>query len=209
MKLLILHSQPLVHLGFSALAADCADWEVLPWAASLEQGLGLLQEEQPGLVVVDDRFLGHEGENVLHRVRVLSPQSKVLALVTHPGYLPYWADQELSVDGVLSARAYPEETRMALTLVARGRRYLDPMLVQDWARPGSGQTRVQLTRREHQVLAALGQGFTNREIAALLVVSECTVKKHVSHILHKLKLGDRTRAALYACNHGLTWESDQ
>ena len=209
MKLLVLHTQPLVHLGWAALVDNYADWEILPWVSNIDEGLQLLQEEQPRLVVVDDRFLGSDGEDVLLRVRALSPDSKVLALVTHPGYLSYWADQELIVDGVLSAQAYLEEAGNALTLVGRGRRYLDPMLVQDWARPGSGQTRVQLTRREHQVLGALGQGYTNREIATLLVVSECTVKKHVSHILHKLKLGDRTRAAIYACNHGLTWEPDR
>jgi DNA-binding NarL/FixJ family response regulator len=72
---------------------------------------------------------------------------------------------------------------------------------------GGGAGLDQLTAREREVLALLGRGLSNRDLAATLFVAEKTVKTHVSSILSKLHLADRTQAALFAVRHGLVEES--
>jgi len=92
--------------------------------------------------------------------------------------------------------ALPEELLYALRLVGRGRKYYDPVLLEYKLQEGNDN----LTLREKEVLQKLGQGLNNQEIADELFISENTVKKHVSQILAKLNLHDRTQAALYANN---------
>ena len=100
--------------------------------------------------------------------------------------------------------ALPEEMLNALRLVSKGRPYFDPAVMQLVARNRQRENELSLlTERELEVLQELGRGLSNKEIARKLFITEYTVKKHVSGILSKLGLKDRTQAALYAVEQEL------
>ena len=97
----------------------------------------------------------------------------------------------------------PEEIVNALRLVSKGRKYYDPSMMEIMMKKEKLDHIEQLTSRELEVLAALGEGLKNKDIAKQLFITEYTVKKHVSQILGKLGLSCRTQAALYASTRGI------
>jgi two-component system nitrate/nitrite response regulator NarL len=99
--------------------------------------------------------------------------------------------------------ALPEEILYAIRIIGRGRKYYDPNVVRLMVEDNGGGFTEELTPREWDVLKALGRGLANRQIAKELYITEYTVKKHVSQILAKLGLKDRTQAALYANARGV------
>jgi len=106
--------------------------------------------------------------------------------------------------GYVLKEALPEELLYAISLVNKGRKYYDPGIIGKMMSPSSQDDWLdELTPREKDVLLALGQGMCNKEIAKKLYITEYTVKKHVSQILAKLDMTDRTQAALYAQAKGL------
>jgi DNA-binding NarL/FixJ family response regulator len=106
--------------------------------------------------------------------------------------------EELGANGYILKQAFPEEIASAVRLVYRGRKYFDPLMVENYMHHKINDPFGVLTSRERDVLDALGEGLRNREIARKLFITEFTVKKHVSQILAKLDLSDRTQAALLA-----------
>lgn len=118
-----------------------------------------------------------------------------------------WADVRRAmtekVEGYVLKDALPEELISAIRLVACGRTYIDPTIVQTLMTQDGNDPLARLTPRETEVLAALARGMSNKDIAANLFVTEYTVKKHISQIFGKLELTDRTQAALYAFSRGL------
>ena len=114
--------------------------------------------------------------------------------------------------GWLGKDVPPSELESAIRTVHRGGSVLDPAVagrvLAEVANPnGHDDGLDQLTTREREVLALLGEGLTNKELAARLFVAEKTVKTHVSAVLSKLHLADRTQAALFAVRHGLVEET--
>jgi two-component system nitrate/nitrite response regulator NarL len=111
--------------------------------------------------------------------------------------------EEVGVDGYVLKEALPEELLYAIKIVSQGRKYYDPTLLELKMKETANDPINELTPREQDVLMALGEGLPNREIAKRLFITEYTVKKHVSQILSKLELADRTQAALFASSRGL------
>lgn len=112
----------------------------------------------------------------------------------------------LGVEGYVLKEALPEELLSAIRLVAKGRKYYDPTVVQqamEYDKEYRGKGMDELTPRELEVLAFLAKGMNNKAIAEALFITEHTVKKHIGQILEKLDLHDRTQAALYAVSRGL------
>jgi len=160
---------------------------------------------------------GVDGLEALGRIRAADPGARVLVLTSFAS-----ADQVLpalrrGAAGYLLKDSAPAEVEAAIRAVHRGEGLLDPAVtptvLAEVARPGGSNSTPggvadpgidSLTPRERQVLGLLGRGLTNAAIARELLVAEKTVKTHVSSILAKLRLADRTQAALYAARLGLT-----
>jgi two-component system nitrate/nitrite response regulator NarL len=123
---------------------------------------------------------------------------KFIVLTSSADEYDFRKAEEVGAYGYVLKEALPEELLYAVRLVNRGRKYYDPGIISEMMKESSNTDNTEdLTPREQEVLLALGEGLCNKDIGKKLFISDYTVKKHVSQILAKLGLTDRTQAALY------------
>lgn len=205
MKIVIVDDHPLVRQGITALLSLEEEVEVVGEAGTLREAVRLIKKQQPDLAIVDLR-LGESSEGsgleVIKACRKQGLSCKFLILTSSVSTLDFQKACAVDVDGYLLKEAFPEELLMAIKLVGKGRKYFEPGLMETvvYKKDNSWE---KLTPKEQEVLLLLAEGLTNREIAEKLYISESTVKKHVSQVLAKLELTDRTKAAFYAYSQGL------
>jgi DNA-binding NarL/FixJ family response regulator len=206
---LIVDDQPLARAGFRAVLEATGTVEVVAEAESGEQAIELASRHDPDVVLMDVRMPGMDGIEATR----LMPRQKVLILTTF-GLDDYIIEAlRAGASGFLLKDAPVEELVRAIRTVAAGDAQLSPAvtkrLLDQVARrlPSAVQRDTdsldELTEREREVLRLLAVGMSNAEIAAALVVSEPTVKTHVSSVLSKLGLRDRVQAVIYAYENGL------
>lgn len=207
--MLIVDDQPLARAGFRAVLEATGTVEVVAEAESGEQAIELAGRHDPDVVLMDVRMPGMDGIEATR----LMPRQKVLILTTF-GLDDYIIEAlRAGASGFLLKDAPVEELVRAIRTVAAGDAQLSPAvtkrLLDQVARrlPSAVQRDTdsldELTEREREVLRLLAVGMSNAEIAAALVVSEPTVKTHVSSVLSKLGLRDRVQAVIYAYENGL------
>lgn len=205
-RVLVVDDQALVREGIASLLSVQDGVEVVGTAEGGAQALALARELRPEVVLMDVRMPGMDGIEATRRLRREVPEAQVVMLTTF--------DDEAYVRGALEAgavgyilKSIPSADLADVVRGARRGRYqLDPAVGARLAQPISPagpKPALDLTSREQEVLRALAAGATNREIAAALGVGEGTVKNHVSNILSRLGLRDRTQAAVYAAERGL------
>jgi DNA-binding NarL/FixJ family response regulator len=208
-RVLIVDDQPLARAGFRAVLEATGTVEVVAEAESGEQAIELAGRHDPDVVLMDVRMPGMDGIEATR----LMPRQKVLILTTF-GLDDYIIEAlRAGASGFLLKDAPVEELVRAIRTVAAGDAQLSPAvtkrLLDQVARrlPSAVQRDTdsldELTEREREVLRLLAVGMSNAEIAAALVVSEPTVKTHVSSVLSKLGLRDRVQAVIYAYENGL------
>jgi DNA-binding NarL/FixJ family response regulator len=208
-RVLIVDDQPLARAGFKAVLEATGGIEVVAEAENGEQAVQLARGHDPDVVLMDVRMPQMDGIEATRRM----PHQKVLILTTF-GLDDYIIEAlRAGASGFLLKDAPVEELIRAVRTVAAGDAQLSPAvtkrLLNQVARrlPGAVQrdagSLAQLTDRELEVLRLMAAGMSNAEIAAALVVSEPTVKTHVSNVLQKLGLRDRVQAVIYAYENGL------
>lgn len=171
-----------------------SDMELIGECSNVQEALTMIDEKKPDLAIIDLKLGKESGLEIVSADK--EHKCKYVILTSSAAYADFKKSEEVNVDGYVLKEALPEELLYALRLVGRGRKYYDPVLLEYKLQEGNDN----LTLREKEVLQKLGQGLNNQEIADELFISENTVKKHVSQILAKLNLHDRTQAALYANN---------
>jgi DNA-binding NarL/FixJ family response regulator len=215
-RLLIVDDHPVVRQGLRTFLETRPDFEVVGEAGDGETAVAEAARLRPDVILMDLVMPGVDGLEALARIRAADPGARVLVLTSFAS-----ADQVLpalrrGAAGYLLKDAAPAEVEAAIRAVHRGEGLLDPAVtptvLAEVARPDGAKSAPavvsdpgidSLTPRERQVLGLLGRGLTNAAIARELYVAEKTVKTHVSSILAKLRLADRTQAALYAARLGL------
>lgn len=202
MRVVVVDDHPLVQRGVSAVLALAEDMELVAAASSGADGLEILRSLQPDVALVDLKLPGEYGLDIIREGRKVAPRCRFIILTSYSEESDVRRAMAEKVEGYILKEALPEELITAIRLVVRGRTYIDPSIVQAFMAEKKDDPLDQLTAREKEVLAALARGMSNRDIAAALYVTEYTVKKHVSQILEKLDLADRTQAALFALTHG-------
>jgi len=169
---------------------------------------------QPDVVLLDLVMPNMSGLEAIPEIRKLTPQAKILVLTSFAGDDVVFPAIKAGALGYLLKNSSPQRLLYAIREVYRGEPSMSPaiakMLMMEMQRPSKlPPTEDPLTEREVEVLLLLAKGLTNQEIAERLVIGEGTVRTHVSNILGKLHLANRTQAALYALREGLaTLEED-
>jgi DNA-binding NarL/FixJ family response regulator len=205
LRVVIADDQPMMRAGFKAVLEAAGDIQVVAEAADGEEAVRAATEHSPDVVLMDIRMPGVDGIEATRRL----PRQRVLILTTF-GLDQYILEAlRAGASGFLLKDAPTAEVVAAVRAVAAGDAVLSGavtrQLLDQVARrlPAAAVSRDgaeldSLTEREREVLRMLANGLSNAEIASALVVSEATVKSHVSHLLGKLGLRDRVQAVIYA-----------
>jgi len=203
---LIADDHPVVRHGLRTFLETQEDLGVVGEAADGAEAVELAERLLPDVVLMDVVMPGLDGVEATRRVRGLSPSTKVIVLTSFDDDEKVFPSIKAGAAGYLLKDVHPQELADAIRRVHGGEALLAPSvaakLMQEVAgerAPSSGG----LTERELDVLRLIARGLSNKLIARELVVSEKTVKTHVSNILAKLHLADRTQAALYAVRERL------
>ncbi|MEU8869950.1 response regulator transcription factor [Streptomyces javensis] len=205
-RVLLVDDHQVVRRGLRTFLQVQDDIEVVGEASDGEEGVARAEELRPDVVLMDVKMPGLDGIEALRTLRDLDNPARVLVVTSFTEKRTVVPALRAGAAGYVYKDVDPEALARAIRSVHSGHVLLQPevalaLLSQE---DGGGQGRGgSLTEREREVLALIADGRSNREIARALVLSEKTVKTHVSNILMKLDLADRTQAALWAVRHGI------
>jgi DNA-binding NarL/FixJ family response regulator len=199
-RLLLVDDHYLVRVGLSSIIALESDMAVCGEASSGEEALAVFRRLRPDVTLMDQRLPGMSGAEATHALRDEFPEARVIILST------YSTDEEVHAAFAAGAMAYllksveREELVRAIRKAVAGQRHVPPELA---ARLAARAPRSRLSPRELDVLRLVVDGKRNKDIARALDISEGTVKIHVSSILAKLGVFDRTEAVARALQRGI------
>ena len=201
-SVLIADDHPVVRQGLASYLALQRDIELVGQASDGLEAVNLTLDLLPDVVLMDLAMPVVDGIESIRRIRSVSPGTKIIALTSFSDEARLFAAVKAGAAGYLLKDSDPAEILKGIRLVSTGEALISPgaaaKLMQEFADGGAGEAVENLTPREIEVLRLIARGLSNRDIAEELVLSGKTVKTHVSNILAKLHLVDRTQAALYA-----------
>jgi DNA-binding NarL/FixJ family response regulator len=202
-SVLIVDDHPVVRQGLRVLLEVQDGIEVAGETGDGATALALAGEHAPDVILLDLKLPGMDGIALLDELKARGNQSRVLVLTSVTDHSSAAAAMRAGAAGVLYKDVDPDALVRAIRAVHDGHLLLAPEAAGTLLRSASWPARGldALTAREREVLAELANGRSNREIARALRVSEKTVKAHVSSVLAKLGVQDRTQAALFAVRH--------
>jgi len=209
-RVLVADDQSMVRAGFRMLLADEEDIEVVAEASNGLEAVEKAGRYKPSVVLMDIRMPELDGLTAAQRILEADDEARVLILTTfdHDEYV--YEALRIGASGFVLKDDPPEQLIAAIRTIAQGDALLSPSItkrvIEQFGRvprpePPSGLD--ELTSREQEILKLIAQGLSNAEIADQLVISETTVKTHVTHILQKLNLRDRVQAVVLAFQTGL------
>lgn len=218
-RLLIADDHAMVRRGLQVFLATQPDIEMVGEAANGEETLETAKHLNPDVVLMDLNMPILNGIDTTARLKKELPHIKVIVLTSFIDYDHVLPAIRAGARGYLLKDIEPEDLVAAIRRVYEGQVELHPdaagLLMTHVTSPvgadetsGSGHQEEtaqldKLTRREQEVLQLIASGMNNREISEALYITEKTVKTHVSHLLDKLGVADRTQAAIYALKHGI------
>jgi DNA-binding NarL/FixJ family response regulator len=210
-RVVVSDDHPVVRQGLRSFL-EAQGFAVVGEAADGDEAVRLVTETHPDVLLTDLVMPGTDGIAAIRRLRAEGPPVGILVLTSYSGAEQVIPAIQAGADGYLLKDAGPGVLTDAIRAVQRGEPMLSPeaaalvmaRVAGGAAAPPSDHPDLdRLTAREREVLAGLGRGLSNRALAEELFVSEKTVKTHVSSLLAKLRLVDRTQAALFAVRVGL------
>jgi len=199
-RILVVEDHPIVRQGLVALLNVVDGVEVVGEAADGVEAVKEFELRHPDVTLIDLRLPKMSGVEVIQRIRADHAQARFIVLTTYDG------DEDIYRALQAGARAYllkgmtVEVLISAIRSVHAGKSIIPPAIAQKLAERMSTE---QLTQREQDVLEQIVRGKSNKEIGAVLDISEATVKTHVNNLLGKLGVEDRTQAATAAIQRGL------
>lgn len=206
---LLVDDHEVVRSGVSAFLASQPDFEVVGEAKSGTDAVNLAQKHVPDVVLMDLVMAKMDGVEATRQVKAVSPRTKIVVLTSyHQDEYIFPALQAGAISYILKD-VKMDELADALRRASQGEATLHPRVASRVIQELHGANReelnpyTELTEREMEVLKLIAKGQSNSEIAESLVISVNTVKGHVSNILSKLHLADRTQAAVYAWQQGI------
>lgn len=203
LRILLVDDHTLIRKGLRALIAGWEGFEVAGEAKDGEEALELALKLRPDIILMDIYMPRLNGLEATRRLKTLLPESKVVILTVDDNPETLMAALEAGAKGYLLKTVEPQQLYFLLQEVARGEMSLTLTLIEKLL-PRLTRTPAlnSLSAREKEVLELVAQGFTNREIAQRLYISENTVKNHLRSILEKLQTKNRLQAVQYALQQG-------
>jgi NarL family two-component system response regulator LiaR len=207
-RILIVDDHAIVREGQRALIDTEPGMEVVGEAADGDQAVKLARALRPDVILLDLAMPRKGGIEAIGEIKEENPKARILVLTSFAEDDKVYAAIKAGALGYLMKDASPQEILAAIGEVYRGEPSMPPAIAQKLMRELQRSsdlppTEEPLTEREVEVLKLVAQGLPNQEIAETLVISERTVSTHVSNILGKLHLANRTQAAIYAWREGL------
>lgn len=208
-KVVLVDDHSMIRIGLKAYFDTISDIEVVGEAASGEEALRVVEETRPDVILMDLIMTGMDGVEATQQVKKICPTCKVIILTS------YHEDSHIFPAIRAGALSYvlkdidPDDLAKAIRAAHAGDAIINPQVAARMVKEIQGSNQedvnpfVELTDRELDVLRMIAVGKNNQEIAAELVVSESTVKTHITNMLSKLHLKDRTQAAAYAWQNGI------
>jgi two-component system, NarL family, response regulator LiaR len=204
-RVLLVDDHPVVRQGLRALLSTQDGIDVVGEAGDGEAAVAAAERLLPDVVLMDVVMPGIDGVEALRRIGGRRPQTRVVMLTSYADERRAMEAVDAGASGFLLKDASPRDVVAAIRAAHRGEAILHPSvaakLLAERRRPPAAH--ADLTARELEVLRLIARGLPNKQIAAELHVSEKTVKTHVSAILRKLAVADRTHAAMYAVRERL------
>jgi NarL family two-component system response regulator LiaR len=209
-RVLIVDDHQVVRQGLRTFLDLNEDIQVVGEACDGAQAVDLAAQLKPDVILMDLVMPGLDGINATVRIKSLGLGSRVIALTSFTEDDKVFPAIQAGASSYLLKDVSPEALVEAIQAVYHGEARLHPAIMRKLMEQVAQQTRAekpadgpQLTEREGEVIRLVAQGNSNRDIAQALVISEKTAKAHISNILSKLGLEDRTQMAIYALKHGL------
>ena len=215
LRVVVADDRALVRTGFRMIIDARDDLEVVGEASDGREAVRLTRELAPDVVLMDVRMPGMDGIEATRRITATGDRTRVLILTTFDLDEYVYAGLRAGASGFLLKDAHPEELLAGIRAVATGDAVVAPSLTRRLMDAYTGRTPAAppaapgdprlaaLSEREREVLVAIGNGWTNTEIAERLVLTESTVKKHVGRVLAKIGARDRIQAVILAYDTGL------
>jgi DNA-binding NarL/FixJ family response regulator len=197
---LVVDDHPIMRLGVAAIINAQRDMKVCAQAGSGEEAVKMFKKHRPDITLMDLRLPAMSGLEALRAIRQDDPQARCVVLTTYEGDEDIHQALAAGAMGYLIKGMSHETLVDALRRVQAGIRFLPPPIARSLAdrTPNSD-----LSPREREVLTLMVHGKSNKEIASALGITEATVKCHVSVILARLEVNDRTQAVVAALQRGL------
>ena len=209
-RVLLVDDHVVVRKGLRALLDREPGIEIVGEAEDGEQAVRAAERLRPDVILMDLEMPGTGGTDATRRITESRPDARIVVLTSHASEEDVLPALKAGALGYLLKHSAPDEVLQAIRQAYRGETVLHPaiarLVLQELQRPPaskSAEATEALSERELQVLRLIARGMSNQEIADALIVSEATVRSHVSTILRKLQLASRTQAALYALRAGL------
>jgi two-component system, NarL family, response regulator DevR len=209
LRLLVVDDHEVVRQGLVALLDRRPGFQVVAQAGSVQESIALARLHRPDIVVMDVRLPDGSGVEACREIRAELPETRVIMLTSFPDDEAVLSAIVAGASGYLLKQIRARDLVSALEAVGRGESLLDPAVTERVRRIATGQVDdglSVLTPQEQKILMLVGEGKTNKEIAADVFLSDKTVKNYVSSILSKLNLERRAQAAAYVAKQGANGE---
>jgi DNA-binding NarL/FixJ family response regulator len=199
-RILIVDDHPIMRVGIAAIINAQPGMQVVGQAGTAGEAVRLFEVLRPDLTLMDLRLPDRSGVEAIRSIRAISPKAKIVVLTTYEGDEDIHQALNAGARGYLIKGMPHDALAKALQRVHAGQRYLPQVVTEALSSriPGS-----HLSQREQEVLQLMFAGKSNREIAEELSIKEATVKSHVSVILMRLDVSDRTQAVVEGLKRGL------
>ena len=199
-KVMVVDDHPLMRVGVASIVNARSDMTVVAQAGTGEEAVTLFFKHKPDVTLMDLRLPGMSGVDSIRSIRETHPRARFVVLTTYEGDADIHRALEAGAQGYV-IKGMPYQTLVeALQRVHTGGRFLPPPVARALA---SRMPDSELSAREQEVLTLLASGKSNKDIASTLGITEATVKCHVSAILLRLNVSDRTEAVVTALHRGL------
>lgn len=214
-KILVVDDHGIVREGLKMVLGLEEDFDVVGEAASGREAVSQATALKPDVVLMDVLMDEVNGIDACRQIKSALPQTQVLMLTSHDAPQAVEASVLAGASGYLLKNGGREDLLKGIRAVAQGESLLSPSVtaqvlerLADLTRKERAREDDLLSEREKEVLVLVGRGLTNRQIAGELIISENTVRNHLSHILDKLDLSRRSQVAAYAAQRGLLPHQD-